>query len=258
MLVDELSDQTTTRSVSDGARVVDLRGFSGSGRAAAGVLEDPTGIRRRWMARIARASVLLLAAWVVALLLGGLGLFPTGAVPLGPAVDAALSPPAPAPGQLRAPAGSSPARHDADVDGRSARRAAPARKRPSTSSSRGQGRRRPPSDPRGTRPAPTGLRGGPPGTATPAAPRRAPGAQRTAPARPTTPAAPATLQTPRGKNSEAPGQTRTAPGPTTAPGQSGTARGRTVAPVATPAGSDRPTPHRDRTTDPATRVTTSK
>jgi hypothetical protein len=257
MLVDELSDQTTTRSVSDGARVVDLRGFSGSGRAAAGVLEDPTGIRRRWMARIARASVLLLAAWVVALLLGGLGLFPTGAVPLGPAVDAALSPPAPTAGRLRATTGSSPARHDADVDGRSARRAAPAPKRPSTSS-RGQGRRRPPSDPRGTRPAPTGPRGAAQGTATPAAPRSAaPSAQRTAPSPATRPAPAGTLQTPRGKSGESPGQTRTAPARTTAPGQSGTARDRT-APIVTPARSDRPTPRRDRTTDPAARVTTSK
>lgn len=62
-------------------RVLDLRGRSGTGVQPRGVLEDPSGRRRAHLRRVGRAVSLLLLLWLVALVLGGLGLVPVPGLP---------------------------------------------------------------------------------------------------------------------------------------------------------------------------------
>jgi hypothetical protein len=51
----------------------------GSGPA---VLEDPTGTRARWMRRAGRVVFVLFLGWLLAIVLGGLGLMPVAGIPL--------------------------------------------------------------------------------------------------------------------------------------------------------------------------------
>ena len=46
------------------------------------VLEDPTGRRARWMRRAGRVVFIVFLAWLLAIVLGGLGLVPVGGIPL--------------------------------------------------------------------------------------------------------------------------------------------------------------------------------
>jgi hypothetical protein len=46
------------------------------------VLEDPTGTRARWMRRAGRGVFIVFLCWLLALVLGGLGLAPIGGIPL--------------------------------------------------------------------------------------------------------------------------------------------------------------------------------
>jgi hypothetical protein len=56
-----------------------LATISGAGFS---VLEDPTGRRARWMRRAGRVVFIVFLAWLLAILLGGLGLVPVGGIPL--------------------------------------------------------------------------------------------------------------------------------------------------------------------------------
>lgn len=73
-------------------QVTDLRGAAEAPRGAA-VLEDPTGRRRRRLRLVARTLAALLTVWLVALLLGAVGVNPVG-LPLGRALRPTTSPPA--------------------------------------------------------------------------------------------------------------------------------------------------------------------
>jgi hypothetical protein len=46
------------------------------------VLEDPTGGRARWMRRAGRVVFIVFLGWLLAIVLGGLGLAPVGRIPL--------------------------------------------------------------------------------------------------------------------------------------------------------------------------------
>jgi hypothetical protein len=70
------------------------------GDAGRAVLEDPTGKRARWLRRGGRGVFVLFLAWLLAIVLGGLGLIPIPAIPfthvLRPAAPPALvHPPVP-------------------------------------------------------------------------------------------------------------------------------------------------------------------
>src|SRR4051812_3583892 len=69
------------------------------------ILEDPTGRRRARMRRLGRAVATLLVVWLVALLLGGLGLVPVGGLPLQGTLKPGVAPPA----MPRTPAAPAPA-----------------------------------------------------------------------------------------------------------------------------------------------------
>jgi hypothetical protein len=56
-----------------------LATISGAGFS---VLEDPTGRRARWMRRAGRVVFIVFLAWLLAIVLGGLGLVPVGGIPL--------------------------------------------------------------------------------------------------------------------------------------------------------------------------------
>jgi hypothetical protein len=57
------------------------------------VLEDASGRRARWMRRGGRGVFLLFLAWLVVIVLGGLGLAPVGRVPLSGALRPSHGPP---------------------------------------------------------------------------------------------------------------------------------------------------------------------
>ena len=261
MLVDDLSSQKIPEPAPDRARVVDLRGLGGSARPHGAVLEDPSGVRRRWLARFAVAVAVLLGAWIVALVLAGLGLFPSGAVPLAPAVARPHADPPPDAGEA-SPVSSAPGsiRPGADVHRPGARGVAAAPQRPSASPPRDQRRRRSAGDPAGTRPiALTGPRDPSPRAPSPATPRGteqgAPGVAAPSPA--ASPDAAATPQTAPSKRADAPGQTRAVSGPDTAPGRVDPAPGRAVAPDGAPAGADPPDPAQRPVKDSVTPGTTA-
>ena len=79
--------------LADRVRVSDLRGGATPAPASA-VLEDPTGRRRRRLRIGGRIVALALSLWLVALVLGGVGLNPVAGVPFAHILRPA-SPPAP-------------------------------------------------------------------------------------------------------------------------------------------------------------------
>lgn len=219
----------------------DLRGAPVAAQTA-GVLEDPTGRRRRILAVTGRVVALVFFAWLVALVLGGLGILPSDKVPLGRALQ-----PSRGPAALNRPATPAlPSRSDL----------APAHAVVSGADSADPG---PASTVPDHRPAHSGSSGSHP--ASPGKPSKAPAA---AGGRPTTTpgnsgSAPghSTTTTP-GKSSAAPGHsTTTTPGKsssspghstTTAPGHSSTAPGHstktTPGPSASTPGSNRVSAHK--------------
>ena len=70
-----------------------VTGTTGGGDGSA-VLEDPTGRRARWLRRAGRGVFLLFLAWLLAIVLGGLGLIPVAPIPLGHALRPTQGPPA--------------------------------------------------------------------------------------------------------------------------------------------------------------------
>jgi hypothetical protein len=58
------------------------------------VLEDSTGRRARWFRRAGRAVSLLFLSWLLAIVLGGLGLIPVEGIPLAHALQPSQGPPA--------------------------------------------------------------------------------------------------------------------------------------------------------------------
>ena len=64
------------------------------GGRGSGVLEDPTGTRARWMGRAGRVVFLLFLGWLLAIVLGGLGLVPVAGIPLTHALRPSQGPPA--------------------------------------------------------------------------------------------------------------------------------------------------------------------
>lgn len=75
-------------------RVSDLRG-SASVPPSSAVLEDPTGRRRRRLRLGGRLFALTLTAWLIALVLGAVGLNPVPGVPFARVLRPASPPPAP-------------------------------------------------------------------------------------------------------------------------------------------------------------------
>jgi hypothetical protein len=57
------------------------------------VLEDPTGRRARWMGRAGRVVFVLFLGWLLAIVLGGLGLMPVAGIPLAHVLKAPQGPP---------------------------------------------------------------------------------------------------------------------------------------------------------------------
>jgi hypothetical protein len=57
------------------------------------VLEDPTGRRARWLRRAGRVVFLLFLGWLLAIVLGGLGLMPVAGIPLTHALRPSQGPP---------------------------------------------------------------------------------------------------------------------------------------------------------------------
>jgi hypothetical protein len=76
----------------DTTLVSDIRGAAQGPRVSA-VLEDPTGKRRRRLRILARLIALAMSIWLVALLLGAVGITPVGSIPF----VRAFKPPAPPP-----------------------------------------------------------------------------------------------------------------------------------------------------------------
>src|SRR5579864_8602925 len=58
------------------------------------VLEDPSGRRARWLRRAGRVVFLLFLAWLLAIVLGGLGLMPVAGIPFTHVLRPAQGPPA--------------------------------------------------------------------------------------------------------------------------------------------------------------------
>ena len=77
--------------LSEGVRVSDLRG-SAAPAAGAAVLEDPSGKRRKRLRLVARAIALALTLWLIALVLGGVGLSPVPGVPFAHILKPAAPP----------------------------------------------------------------------------------------------------------------------------------------------------------------------
>jgi len=84
------------RYVDDGVGNALLMGMPGAaiGRGGSAVLEDPTGRRARWLRRAGRVVFLLFLGWLLAIVLGGLGLVPVPGVPLARVLQPAQGPPA--------------------------------------------------------------------------------------------------------------------------------------------------------------------
>lgn len=78
--------------IADRVRVSDLRGDAGV-PAPAAVLEDPTGRRRRRLRFAGRVLALALTLWLVALVLGSVGLSPVPGVPFARVLRPAGPPP---------------------------------------------------------------------------------------------------------------------------------------------------------------------
>jgi hypothetical protein len=63
------------------------------GGDGSGVLEDPTGTRARWMRRAGRLVFVLFLGWLLAIVLGGLGLMPVAGIPLTHVLRPSQGPP---------------------------------------------------------------------------------------------------------------------------------------------------------------------
>lgn len=77
--------------LADRVRVSDLRG-SAAPAAGAAVLEDPTGRRRKRLRLASRVVAVALTLWLVALVLGGVGLNPVPGVPFAHILKPAAPP----------------------------------------------------------------------------------------------------------------------------------------------------------------------
>src|SRR3954452_20848023 len=77
--------------IADRVRVSDLRGNAGV-PAPAAVLEDPTGRRRRRLRFAGRVLAVALTLWLVALVLGSVGLSPVPGVPFAHVLRPASAP----------------------------------------------------------------------------------------------------------------------------------------------------------------------
>jgi hypothetical protein len=184
----------------DTTLVSDIRGAAHGPRRSA-VLEDPTGNRRRRLRVVARLIALSMSIWLVALLLGAVGITPVGSIPL----VRAFKPPASPPVIHKLP-----------------------RARPPTVAERQ------PALPASAAPASTAgvQRTVPPVAKAPTKhTRKLRSPVTTTPATPTTPTPPATRTTPGRANGNAKGKpqpaTTTPTTTTTTPGQSGTSPGHT-------------------------------
>lgn len=206
----------------------------GGGRPA--ILEDPGGTRVRWMRRAGRVVFVLFLGWLLAIVLGGLGLIPVKGIPLAHAMRPSQGPPELA----KLPEPAKPSASDllpalpAGATVRAAVAEAPARRAGSTA------------QPAGKRAAAQGR--------TETTPRRkdapgksaeAPGRTKTAPAaggsHGRSAAAPGkTKVTPppaaRGKSAQAPGRTTTSPAAGGSHGKGGTAPAHTSSPPPSRAG----------------------
>jgi hypothetical protein len=63
-------------------------------RGGSSVLEDPSGTRARWLRRAGRVVFVLFLAWLLAIVLGGLGLMPVAGIPLTHTFRPSQGPPA--------------------------------------------------------------------------------------------------------------------------------------------------------------------
>src|SRR5438876_5518023 len=63
------------------------------GRAGSSILEDPTGRRARWMRRAGRVVFVLFLGWLLAIVLGGLGLVPVAGIPFAHTLQPSQGPP---------------------------------------------------------------------------------------------------------------------------------------------------------------------
>ena len=173
------------------------------------VLEDPTGRRARWLRRAGRVVFVVFLAWLLAILLGGLGLTPVPGLPFTHALRPSSGPPP----RVKLPRPRQPTRSDLRPALSAAAFAALVRAGQRTSKSPGRSASAP------------GQSGVPRGRSS-----TAPGQTKTAP----------------GQTKTAPGHTRTAPGQTkTAPGQTKTAPAHTRT---TPPGKTQTNARRSRTT----------
>jgi hypothetical protein len=78
-----------------GARSAVLMGIGARvGGGGSAVLEDPTGRRARWLRRAGRCVFLLFLGWLLAIVLGGLGLVPVAGIPFAHVLRASQGPPA--------------------------------------------------------------------------------------------------------------------------------------------------------------------
>lgn len=179
---------------------MDTRRMTG-GSAEAAVLEDPSGRRALWMHRAGRVVFVVFLAWLIAIVLGGLGLAPVPGIPFAHVLRPSTGPPPlvrlPRPRQP-SPADLLPALPDAGLA-------------PQVS---------PTAQPKQPKPAPAPGRSGlAPGRTKTTGPATGRGRSDTAPGR--TKTSPS-VTTARGRSATAPGQTKTTPSgspPATPPGQ---------------------------------------
>jgi hypothetical protein len=68
-------------------------GIGTTGGGGSAVLEDPTGRRARWFRRAGRCVFLIFLAWLLAIVLGGLGLMPVTGIPFAHALRPSQGPP---------------------------------------------------------------------------------------------------------------------------------------------------------------------
>ena len=166
---------------------MDTRRMTGGGGPEAAVLEDPTGRRALWMQRAGRVVFVVFLAWLIAIVLSGLGLAPVPGIPFAHVLRPSAGPPPlvrlPLPRQP-SPADLLPALPDAAL----APQVSPAA-RPKLAPARGRSGLAP-GQTKTTRPATGRGRSG-----------TAPGRTKTSPS----------VTTPRGRSTTAPGQTKTTP-----------------------------------------------
>ena len=72
---------------------MDTRRTTGGGGPEAAVLEDPTGRRALWMQRAGRVVFVVFLAWLIAIVLSGLGLAPVPGIPFAHVLRPSAGPP---------------------------------------------------------------------------------------------------------------------------------------------------------------------